>query len=62
MPIPLGSEGLALVFERKPMDSIMKDQFASNTPEDVVVIQHPQIEACPAKKRLSNRMYFLFTM
>jgi hypothetical protein len=31
----------ALFMERKPMGSIIKDQFASNTPEDVAVMPRP---------------------
>ncbi len=43
--------------------SIIKDQFASNTPEDVAVMLRPLTEAlAQLKQRRSNRMYFLFTM
>jgi hypothetical protein len=43
--------------------SIIKDQFASNTPEDVAVMLRPLTEALARRKqRRSNRMYFLFTM
>ena len=47
----------------KPKGSIIKDQFASNTPEDVAVMLRPLTEALARRKeRRSNRMYFLFTM
>ena len=57
------AEGLPSVLEEKPKGSIIKDQFASNTPEDVAVMLRPLTEALVRRKeRRSNRMYFLFTM
>jgi hypothetical protein len=57
------AEGLPSVPEGKPKGSIIKDQFASNTPEDVAVMLRPLTEALARRKeRRSNRMYFLFTM
>jgi hypothetical protein len=56
-------EGFRSVLEGKPKGSIIKDQFASNTPEDVAVMLRPLTEALARRKeRRSNRMYFLFTM
>jgi hypothetical protein len=42
----------------------IKDQFASNTPEDVAVMLRPLTEALAFDDRnhQGNRMYFLFTM
>jgi len=37
--------GLNSVLERKPMGSIIKDQFASNTSEDGAVMLRPLTEA-----------------
>src|ERR1700724_502173 len=57
------AEGLPSLLEGKPKGSIIKDQFASNTPEDVAVMLRPLTEALARRKeRRSNRMYFLFTM
>ena len=57
------AKGLRSVLEGKPKGSIIKDQFASNTPEDVAVMLRPLTEALARRKeRRSNRMYFLFTM
>ena len=45
------AESLPSVPEGKPKGSIIKDQFASNTPEDVAVMRRPLTEsACPAKR------------
>src|SRR5580704_16028093 len=57
------AKGFRSVLEGKPKGSIIKDQFASNTPEDVAVMLRPLTEALARRKeRRSNRMYFLFTM
>ena len=57
------AEGSRSVPEGKPMGSIIKDQFASNTPEEVAVMLRPLTEALARRnERRSNRMYFLFTM
>jgi hypothetical protein len=57
------AKGLPSVLEGKPKGSIIKDQFASNTPENVAVMLRPLTEALARRKeRRSNRMYFLFTM
>jgi hypothetical protein len=57
------AKGLPSVLEGKPKGSIIKDQFASNTPEDVAVMLRPLTEVLARRKeRRSNRMYFLFTM
>ena len=57
------AEGLPSLLEGKPKGSIIKDQFASNTPEDVAVMLRPLTEALARRnERRSNRMYFLFTM
>ena len=57
------AKGLRSVLEGKPKGSIIKDQFASNTPEDVAVMLRPLTEALARRKECrSNRMYFLFTM
>src|ERR1700732_1794722 len=57
------AEGLPSIPEGKPKGSIIKDQFASNTPEDVAVMLRPLTEALARRnERRSNRMYFLFTM
>jgi hypothetical protein len=57
------AKGLRSVLEGKPKGSIIKDQFASNTPENVAVMLRPLTEALARRKeRRSNRMYFLFTM
>ena len=56
-------EGFRSVLEGKPKGSIIKDQFASNTPEDVAVMLRPLTDALARRKECrSNRMYFLFTM
>jgi hypothetical protein len=45
------------------MGSIIKDQFASNTPEDVAVMPRPLNKMLArGQSRRSSRMYFLFTM
>jgi len=45
------------------MGSIIKDQFASNTPGDVAVMPRPLNEArARGQSHRSDRMYFLFTM
>jgi hypothetical protein len=57
------AESLPSVPEGKPKGSIIKDQFASNTPEDVAVMRRPLTEALARRKECRrNRMYFLFTM
>jgi hypothetical protein len=57
------AKGLRSVLEGKPKGSIIKDQFASNTPEDVAVMLRPLTEPLARRnERRSNRMYFLFTM
>src|ERR1700730_5017917 len=57
------AEACAPFWKAKPKGSIIKDQFASNTPEDVAVMLRPLTEALARRKeRRSNRMYFLFTM
>ncbi len=57
------AEGFRSVPEGKPKGSIIKDQFASNTPEDVAVMLRPLSDALAWRtERRSNRMYFLFTM
>ena len=57
------AKGLRSVLEGKPKGSIIKDQFASNTPENVAVMLRPLTEALARRKeRRSNRIYFLFTM
>jgi hypothetical protein len=56
-------EGFRSVRKGKPKGSIIKDQFASNTPEDVAVMLRPLTDALARRKECrSNRMYFLFTM
>ena len=51
------------VLEGKPKGSIIKDQFASNTPEDVAVMLRPLTDSLARRnERRYNRMYFLFTM
>jgi hypothetical protein len=63
MPTRAAREGFRSVLEGKPKGSIIKDQFASNTPEDVAVMLRPLTEALARRKECrSNRMYFLFTM
>jgi hypothetical protein len=57
------AEGFPSVPDGKPKGSIIKDQFASNTPEDVAVMRRPLTEALARRKECRrNRMYFLFTM
>jgi hypothetical protein len=57
------AKGLRSVLEGKPKGSIIKDQFASNTSEDVAVMLRPLTKPLARRKeRRSNRMYFLFTM
>src|ERR1700730_3875579 len=44
------AEGLPSLLEGKPKGSIIKDQFASNTPEDVAVMLRPLTEALARRK------------
>jgi hypothetical protein len=61
--MPTARRRLAFRSRRKAKGSIIKDQFASNTPEDVAVMLRPLTEALARRnERRSNRMYFLFTM
>jgi hypothetical protein len=45
------AKGLPSVLEGKPKGSIIKDQFASNTPEDVAVMLRPLTDSLARRKR-----------